>query len=127
MTWDRAKAARALADVLEAAVPRASVFPAPPATFNPPAFVVQFPQTVTFAQPAFGVDVTTWSVLAAVGADQAAELDELLAEAKAAVLLDQTLGRATQVTRPTELRSWRLLNVAGAEVLAAELVLETRM
>jgi hypothetical protein len=127
VSWDRQKAAHALAELLAAAVPEAAVFETPPAGFNPPALIVQYPSIVTLSSPSFGTDVAAWVVLCAVGPGEPGPLDELLADATAAVRLDPTLGRVTQSTRPVEWRNWRLLSVTGAEYLAADLALETRM
>jgi hypothetical protein len=127
VSWDRPKAAHALAQVLEAALPEVSVFDHPPPTMNPPALVVQLPTTVVPSSPTFGTDTATWTVLAAVGADQADGLDDLLRSASAAIKLNPRLDGATQLTRVTEWRDWRLMAVAGAELMVAHLVLETRM
>lgn len=127
MSWDRTAAAAALAEMLRSALPEVPVFEAPEATFNAPALVCQFPTSVLLSSPSFGVDTASWAVLAAVGAAEADRLDELLASATAVVRLDPTLGRVVQTTRPLEWRNWRLLTVAGAELLAADLALETRM
>lgn len=129
MTWDGAAARAALAATLQAAFDgtNVNVFASPPATFNPPALVVQFPQTVAKHAPTFGIDMATWTVLGAVSLELADALDELLNTADAAVMLDRTLGGAVQVSKTTEVRNWRVLVIGGVEMLTAELALETRM
>ena len=129
MTWDGSIARPALAGVLSAAFEgtNVNVFASPPATFNPPALVVQFPQTVAKRAPTFGIDLASWTVLGAVSLELADALDELLNQADAAVFLDPTLGGAVQVAKTTEIRNWRILSVGGIEMLTAELALETRM
>jgi hypothetical protein len=131
VTWDGTKARAALATALEAqfanAAPPVSVFSSPPGTFNAPALIVQYPLTVAISAASIGVDLASWTVLGAVGVDQADALDVLLQDAAAVVRLDPTLGRVVQATKTTELRNWRLLHVAGVELLTAELALESRM
>ena len=129
MTWDGGVARPALAAVLSSAfeATNVAVFASPPATFNPPALVVQFPQTVAKFVPSFGIDLATWTVLGAVSLDLADALDALMNQTAAAIFLDPTLGGAVQVTKMTELRNWRILVVGGSEMLTAELALESRM
>lgn len=127
MSWRHGPAAQGLVGLLRAEAPEVAAFEAPSATFNVPAFVCQYPTLVVFDTRAFGVDVVTWPLLVAVGLEQAGQLDALIATARAAITLDPTLGGAVQIARPTESRNWRILNVAGAEYLGADLVLETRM
>jgi hypothetical protein len=118
----------ALAEVLGAGTAgTVTVFPAPPATFNPPALVVQYPTTVTKHSPAFGVDLAALPVLAAVGAPEGGALDALLEQATAAVEADISLAGTVQSAKTVEWRNWRILTVAGVDMLVAELVLEIRM
>jgi hypothetical protein len=128
MSWDRPTAAAALAGVIAAATDgTVTVLEQPPATFNPPALVVGYPQTVSLHNPAFAVDQAALTVLAAVGAPEGDDLDGLLEVATRAVEGDPTLGGAVQIAKPTEWRNWRMLTVAGVDMLTAELALEIRM
>lgn len=131
MSWDRALAAAALevvlADGTAAMTPPASVFSQPPSTYNPPALVIQYPTQVLLHQPAFAVDIATVSVLAVAGLEESDTVDELLLLAVEAVEGDPQLGDTVQIARPVEHRPWRIVNVAGADYLTAELALEIRM
>lgn len=128
MTWNRLDAIEALAAVLQPVVDAgATVLPAPPGSFNPPAVLMQYPTTVTLHSPTFAIDTVDWTVTVVVGLHDGDTLDELLNAVTDLVEADQTLGRVVQVCQPTEWRSWRILNVSGADYLAADLVLNTRM
>jgi hypothetical protein len=129
--WDRPVAAGALAlvlaDATEGMTPPASVFAQPPSTHNPPALVVQYPSQVILHSPAFAVDTATMSVLAVAGLEEPDTVDLLLSLAAQAVEEDAQLDGAVQYCRPTQHRLWRIVNVAGADYLTAELELEIRM
>lgn len=128
MSWDRPAAAAALVEVLEAATASTvTVFDTPPATFNPPALVVNYPATVTKHNPTFAIDLAALSVLAAVGVSEGDTLDGLLDTATTAIEADPTLVAAVQHAKPVEWRNWRVLTVSGIDVLTAELALEIRM
>ena len=128
MSWDRAVAAAALADVLRAATADAvTVFTHPPATLNAPAYVVAYPVTVTKHTPAFAIDTAEWVLTGAAGADDPDTLDDLLAVASTAIEGDPTIGGSVQHARPTTWRNYRVTTIAGADLLMADLVLETRM
>lgn len=131
MSWDRPTAAAGLEEVLVGATagmtPPASVFPEPPSTYNPPALVIQYPTTVTLHSPAFAVDTAAVSVLAVAGLEEPDTVDELLALAVAAVEGDSSLAGTVQYAHPVGHRLWRIVNVAGADYLTAELALEIRM
>ena len=131
MSWDRPSASAALAGLLAAAteemIPPASVFAQPPSTHNPPALVIQYPSQVLLHTPAFPVDTATVSVLAVAGLEEPATVDALLEATVAAVEADGQLGDTVQYCRPMQHRLWRIVNVAGADYLTAELELEIRM
>jgi hypothetical protein len=129
MSWDGSVARPALAATLATAFEgtNVSVFAAPPSTINPPALVVQYPQTVVKWAPTFITDTATWSVMGAVGLEQSDELDSMLNTVAEAVRADPTLAGAVQVSKVTEIHNWRIVAVGGIEVLAAEVVLESRM
>ena len=130
MTWDRATAAKALAAELEAAVAAAgetvTVFDRPPATVNPPAIVVGRPTEVAYAQFAFGVDEATLPVLCVGpvdGEDRVTELIELVRGA----ISEPTLGGVVQNAWASAERNWRQINVAGADLLQAEVTFTIAM
>lgn len=131
MSWDRPYAAAALAVVLEDItadmVPPASVFAQPPSTMNPPALVIQYPTQVLLHQPTLAIDTATVSVLCVGGLDDPTTVDGLLSAAVSAVEGDPQLGDVVQYCHAAEHRLWRIANVAGADYLTAELVLEIRM
>jgi len=127
VSWDRPSAASALADVLEAGTgDLVAVFESPPSSMNAPALVIMRP-TVMFHQPAFAVDEITWSVTAAVGVGADDTLDGLIGQARQAVEADPTLGGVVQICRPTEQRPRGIVNIAGADFLTEELILNARM
>jgi hypothetical protein len=127
MTWQRAPAAAAVAAVLEQIDASIRVFATPPSTLNPPAYVVGYPQTVDYDLPTFGVDVAALPVMAAAGAGEVDRVDELVMLAKDALKPETNLGGAVVSCRPRSQSTWRLLTIAGVDVLAADLVLEIRM
>lgn len=128
MTWNRAQAAQAVADVLAPVDELVSVFASPPSTFNPPAYIVGYPRRVAYdAGAGFGVDVAELPVLAGCGVSEVDRVDQLLEAAHKAVNADPSLGGAVQHARVASQDNWRILSVAGADVLAADLTVEIRM
>lgn len=104
-----------------------SVFPTPPETLNPPAYVCGYPRTVTYDTPTFATDQCSFQLLAFAGPNDPDTLDALLSAAKAALRTDTTLGGIVMYCHPTEQLNWRRVNIAGSELLAGELTLEIRM
>ena len=127
MTWQRAEAAEAIAGLLEPLDPLVSVFASPPETFNPPAYVVGYPSAVTYDGAAFSIDLATIPVLAAGGLAELDRVDALLRAAKDAITADPSLDGAVMSARVVSQSNWRRLNVAGADILVADLILEIRM
>jgi hypothetical protein len=127
MGWNRTAVAAALGEVLAAIDPSVSVFPTAPETFNAPVYVVGYPRIVIYANPAFGVDTATVPVMVGVGSLEADKADAMLGAAKSAIEADVTLGGVVQTVRVTEQTGWRRLNVAGAEILAADLICDIRI
>jgi hypothetical protein len=120
--------AAALADVLKAAAGgTVPVHAAPPATFNPPALIVQYPTRVAKHTPVFALDQAELSVLAAAGVGDPDTLDSLLSTATAAIETNPSLTGAVQIAKPVEWRTWRILTVSGVDMFTAELALEIRM
>lgn len=124
MTWSRAPVAAALADAFAAADATVSCFERPPATLNPPALICTDPQTVFKRTAGMGVDRCEFLVTAVVGLEQADELDALMDMADKAVFADPTLGGVCQVAVVVEYRSFRSLNVGGADFRAADLAIQ---
>ena len=127
MSWDRSKAAPALAEAIAAANPAVSVFDKPPLTLNPPAIVVGRQTEVAFATSAFGVDEATLPVFCVGPADGDDIVAGLITAARDAIDVDPTLGGIVQRCDPVAERNWRGINVAGTELLQAELSLLIRM
>ena len=131
MSWDRAAAATAIVNTLTAATaadsPSPSIFDRPPATFNVPAYIVAHPQTVVYGGPAFGIDLATVPLICAAGMEDVDTVDQLLDLASDSLPADPTLGGVIQNIDATEQRNWRVINVAGADYLTADLILEIRM
>jgi hypothetical protein len=130
MSWDRAAAAKALAAELGTAVAAAgetvTVFDKPPATLNPPAIVVGRPVNVDFSTVAPGIDTAQLPVACVGPVDGEDRVSELIALVRGAVF-DSSLGGAVQVAFATAERNWRQINVAGADLLSAEVIYTIQM
>jgi hypothetical protein len=127
MGWNRDDVAKALVPILQPIDAQAKVFPDPPETFNPPAFIVGFVQSVDYDLAAFGVDMVQLPIAACCGAGEVAKVDAYIVAARDAISEDLTLGGVVHAAKPRAQNNWRRLQVAGAEILAADLVLEIRM
>jgi len=127
VTWQRAPVAAAVAAELAALDAAVSVFAVPPATFNPPAYLVGFVRRVDYDQPTFGVDLTELVVSAAAGVAEPDRLDQLLHDAKVALNADPTGGGSVQVLRVRNQDPWRIVTIGGADILLGDLILEIRM
>lgn len=130
MSWDRAAAAKALAACLTHAVQEVgeaiAIFDKPPPSLNPPALVVGRPLQVQFSAYTISIDEAELPVSAVVGVDEDDRAAELLDIARLAVA-DRTLGGVVQVCYPALERNWRNLNVAGTDLLAADVVFTIQM
>jgi hypothetical protein len=131
MSWARASVAQAIAaDLFAATEGGVTAFADPPPTFNIPAFIVGWPQTVIYDIPIMGVDEVTLPVITVAGLPEAAAVDQMLITARACLEADRTLGGllAHGVLVVTGTRNWRaLLDVGGGQYLAADLMLTIRM
>jgi hypothetical protein len=128
MSWRRADVAAALVNVLTPAL-TCSVFASWPSTMNPPAVVVGFPANVDYRAPvAFGVDLAELPITCTAGVSEPDPLDALVADVRAALdvdgLADPTLGGVVRSLKVRAHNAWRIVNTAGADVLAADVVLE---
>lgn len=127
MGWVRATAAAAIAETLGGLDPTVAVFANPPETFNPPAYIVGYTRLVNYDDVSFGVDRADLPVMAAAGLGELDRVDSLLAQAKQTLNADPSAGGAVVSLRVKMQDQWRVLVVGGAELLAAELVLDIRM
>jgi len=130
MTWRRREVAPAIVSVLAAVTYDGNAVPGfaiPPETFNPPAYVVGYPTLVTRAVGGMGIDLAELPVAACGGPNDADRVDELLELAIAELEIDPSLGGVVLASKVRiAQQSWRRINIAGAEVLAADLVIEIR-
>jgi hypothetical protein len=130
VSWDRGPVAKAIAAAVETAATaqsvEVSVFEKPPFTLNVPAIVVGRPSQVRYSVAGFSIDDVELPVLCVHGPDQDDAVSDLIALVRSS-LTDQTLGGVVQLCIATGERYWRNLKVAGADVLAAELVLTVNM
>jgi hypothetical protein len=130
MTWDRSVAAPALAQALTDAATAsgelATAFANPPTTLNPPALVVAYPISVRFAATAFSIDEVQLPVICFGQIDGPDVVSRLVTFCREAVF-DTQLGGAVQTCYATEERNWRPVNVAGTDLLTAEVVFTIQM
>ena len=128
MTWSRSLAAGALADALKAADDGSTnIFASPPMTLNPAAIVVGRPIEVRYATAGLGVDEVELPVVC-IGAMEGDDVvDALMTFVRSTVMADPSVGGALRSASPSLGRNWRAVRIAGADLLAADLVLEIRM
>ena len=128
MSFDRQAMADALVGALSTALGEtAMVFGSPPSTFNPPAVVIGFPTTVVLHSPAFAVDTCTVPVLCTAGVADVTGLDSLMGVVSACLDVTGSFPPDVIVLGPSEWRNWRILTVAGIDMLAADIITEIRM
>lgn len=127
MSWKRRPVAESLADMFALADPTVSAFAVQPATFNVPALICTDPATVTKRSAGMGVDQAEFIVVAAVGLEQADDLDDLLTLADTCVLADPTLGGVCLTSMVIECRNFRALNVGGSDYRAADMAIRIDM
>jgi len=128
MAWNRTQAVAAVVAAVRAVCAETViVFAKPPQTVNPPAIVVGRPVEVRYAVAALSVDEADLPVACVGPADGEDLVDELIAAVRHAVAVDWSLGGAVQHCRDTLERNWRNLNVAGVDILQAEILLTIRM
>jgi len=121
MTWDLVTLGEAIAAALEPTGVKA--FASPPTTLNPPAYVVNFPDNVDFGTVSLSLDTVEVSVSAIIGLSAPpSDLADLIAKARDA-FNDRRLGGAVANCNNTGARGIRTAQVAGIDVLTAELTL----
>jgi hypothetical protein len=126
VSWQRSLVAAALADTLKTAQgpgDSAGIFSQPPETLNAPAIVVGRPTEVQYATAGLGVDEATIPVIC-IGPSTGDDIvDGLIHFVRAAVAADITLSGAVPSCLCTSERNWRAVRIAGADMLAADVVL----
>ncbi len=125
--WERSKAAQAIANVLVGIDPAVSVFATPPETFNPPAYVCGVVRALDYNAVTFGVDRVEFRLFVSAGPNDYDRLDQLCAQAAAALAVDPMCGGAVISLTVIHQENWRRLSIAGADVLTADLILAIRM
>ena len=125
MSWQRAKVAAALADVLGAAQTAedtASIFAAPPETLNAPAIVVGRPIEVLYGTAGMSVDTATLPVVCLGASTGDDVVDGLISFVRQAIDANVTLDGAVPSCTVTSERNWRAVRIGGADMLAADVV-----
>jgi hypothetical protein len=127
VTWQRAPVAAALVNLFGPATGLV-VHPAPPEIINGPCVVIGRPQVVLCSTVAPGVDEVTLPVIVASGVEQEANLDQLLATLRTALMGAPSLSGAVQNAWPAEIRNWRnVTGAGGTQLLLAELIVTIHM
>jgi hypothetical protein len=120
--------AAALVDLLTVATGGlVTIHPKPPNTVNAPAIVISRPESVAYSTAAFGIDLVTLPIVIAGAADQDESVDQLRETVKDAIDANYNLGGVVQSCQATEERNWRLVNSAGIDLLAVDLMLTIQM
>jgi hypothetical protein len=127
MSWNRPKAAAALAAALEGVEPAVTCFTSPPYTLNPPAYVVGLPESVTYDTAAFGIDDAELPVICLAGDGDFDTVDDLKAAAIAAIAADTGLSGSVAVAVAASERNWRRITAGGAQMSAVDLIVNIRM
>lgn len=133
MSWSRAKACQALYNVLATAAeqspatPAPAVYQRPPGTLNAPAVVIGRPAEVRYGQFALSIDDAELPVICLAAQDGDDDVDALLLLVREALAADVTLGTTVLSCTCSLERNWRMVRIAGSDMLAAELVLAIRM
>lgn len=131
MSWDRTPFAAALAKALDAELAvsdvTATVFEKMPFTLNAPSIVIGRPSEVRYSEAALGVDAASVPVTVVAGADQDETAAELIGVVRAAIGADEGLDAAVQSCVPRSERNWAHVNVAGTDLLRADVILDIQM
>lgn len=130
MSWVRASAIAALVQAIQVtAGETVTVYGQLPETVNPPAIVVGRPSEVLYSSPAFGIDTATIPVFCVGARDGDDVIDGLITKVRAAVSppADLTLAHVVQLVGDVAERGWRNFNVAGIDVLQAQVDLSIQM
>jgi hypothetical protein len=131
VSWSRSTAAPALADAIRAAVDNAgapvTVHEKAPQTLNPPCVVVGRETEVLFSTFAFAVDECTFPVGVVGPADGDDTVADLIGLVRQALADDPTLAGTVAAATAEASRNWRNVNVAGVDLLTAEVTLKIVM
>jgi hypothetical protein len=125
VSWQRALVAQALADVLKAAQgvdDTASIFAAPPETLNAPAIVVGRPTEVDYGTAGLGCDTAILPVICIGPSTGEDMVDGLITFVRQTIGANVTLNGTVPSCTVTSERNWRAVRIAGAEMLAADVV-----
>jgi hypothetical protein len=131
VSWDRTPFAGALAKAIEAELDSAgvtaSVFDKPPFTLNAPSIVIARPTEVRYSEAAFSIDAAAVVVTCVGGADDDETVSDLIGVVRSAIAADESLGGTVALCVPMSERNWAHVNVAGADLLRADVVLDIQM
>ncbi len=127
MSWDRAKVAAALVDVIGAAT-AVKIHERPPELLNPPCVVISRPQPVTYGVAGMSIDEASLPVVIVGGIETEDGVEDLKNTVRQALSVDPGLGGVVQSCVPTEERNWRNVTGAGGiQLLLVEVVLTVQM
>jgi hypothetical protein len=132
MSWDRTAFAKALAAAIENQLYEsgvtATVFAKPPFTLNAPSIVIARPTEVRYSEAAFSIDAAAVVVTCIGGADDDETVSELIGVVRSAISPpDEGLGAVVQTCQDRSERNWTHVNVSGADLLRADVVLDIQM
>jgi hypothetical protein len=127
MSWDRATCAKALVTLLGPALPGVSVYDRPMYSYNAPAVIVGRAAETRYSTFAIGIDETQLPLTVAVGTEREDDVSDLMAQIRSAIEGDNSLGGTVASCTAALDRNWRNTKVAGADLLAADLVLQVYM
>jgi hypothetical protein len=131
VSFDRTSFAKALATALEAELAEAgvtaTVFDKPPFTLNAPSIVIARPTEVRYSEAAFSIDAASVAVTCIGAADDDETVGELIGVVRSAIGADASLGGAVALCVPMSERNWTHVNVAGTDLLRADVVLDIQM
>ena len=100
---------------------------APTFTINYPAIVVGRPTVVSYGTASLGTDDVELMVACVHAAEQDDLVHELIDVVRSACAAGPSLGGVVSIVYVTGERSWRSINVSGADYLAAEAVVTIEM
>jgi hypothetical protein len=128
VSWDRSAVATALVTALQTQVGETVfVFPKPPQTINPPAMIVGRPTEVRYSEIAFAIDLAQLPITCVGPADGEEMVDGLIGSVRDALPSGSNLGGLVQVVYADSERGWRNLNIAGVDLLLADVNLTIHM
>jgi hypothetical protein len=128
MSWSRSDVALAVVAQLQTVVGETTfVFAKPPQTINPPALIVGRPLEVRYSTSGLAVDQALLPITCVGPADGEEMVDDLITAIRQAFPPGSNLGGLVQVIYPDSERGWRNLNLAGVDLLLADVSLTINM